>query len=137
MALVRTCALPHRRVPALFGCHAAFESKGENNVLKTYRSGLSAAVLAAGLAGLTLMSAFAQKDNVPVNQDRVALGADEVKQLVELMDKDKSGKVSKAEFMAFFAAEFDRLDKDHSGELDVKELEKSLMRPAARVKVSR
>jgi Ca2+-binding EF-hand superfamily protein len=106
-------------------------------VLKTYRIALTTTVLATGLAGVSLMTAFAQKESVPVNQDRVALGTDEVKQLVELMDADKSGKVSKAEYMAFFSAEFDRLDKDHSGELDVKELEKSLMRPAARVKVSR
>lgn len=106
-------------------------------MLRTYRIGLTTALLTAGLAGMSLMTAFAQKDSVPVTQDRVALGADETKQLLELMDKDKSGKVSKAEFMAFFSAEFDRLDKDHSGELDVKELEKSIMRPAARVKTSK
>jgi Ca2+-binding EF-hand superfamily protein len=41
------------------------------------------------------------------------------------MDADKNGKISRAEFMAFMAAEFDRLDVDKSGELDVKELEKS------------
>ena len=38
------------------------------------------------------------------------------------MDTDKSGKVSRAEFMAFMSAEFDRLDVNHDGELDVKEL---------------
>jgi Ca2+-binding EF-hand superfamily protein len=38
------------------------------------------------------------------------------------MDTDKSGKISKAEFMAFMEAEFNRLDKDKSGELDPKEL---------------
>jgi hypothetical protein len=106
-------------------------------VFKTYRIGLTTTVLAVGLAGMGLMTAFAQKDSVPVSQDKVALGADEVKQLIQLMDTDKSGKVSKAEFMAFFSAEFDRLDKDKSGELDAKELEKSLLRPAGRVKVSR
>ena len=105
-------------------------------MLRTCKIALTTTVLTIGLAGMSLMTAFAQKEIVPVNQNRVALGSDEVKQLVELMDTDKSGKVSKAEYMAFFSAEFDRLDKDKSGELDVKELEKSLMRPAARAKAS-
>jgi Ca2+-binding EF-hand superfamily protein len=43
-------------------------------------------------------------------------------QLLQLMDKDKNGKVSRAEFMAFMAAEFDRLDVNHDGELDPNEL---------------
>ena len=38
------------------------------------------------------------------------------------MDKDQNGKVSKEEFMMFMSAEFDRLDKDKSGALDVNEL---------------
>jgi Ca2+-binding EF-hand superfamily protein len=46
----------------------------------------------------------------------------EVTQLLLLMDKDKNGKVSREEFMAFMSAEFDRLDVDHNGELDVNEL---------------
>jgi Ca2+-binding EF-hand superfamily protein len=45
--------------------------------------------------------------------------------LLLLMDADKSGKVSRAEFMAFMTSEFDRLDINHDGELDVKELEQS------------
>ena len=60
----------------------------------------------------------------------VDLAADEVKQLVVLMDADKNGRISKAEFMKFMEAEFDRLDKDKSGELDTKELAKSLVRPS-------
>ena len=62
------------------------------------------------------------------------LGEEEVKQLLLLMDTDKSGKVSRQEYMNFMAAEFDRLDTDKSGELDVKELAKSQLRvshPAA------
>jgi Ca2+-binding EF-hand superfamily protein len=58
------------------------------------------------------------------------LGEDDVKQLVLLMDTDKSGKVSRQEFMNFMAAEFDRLDQDKSGELDVKELAQSRIRPS-------
>ena len=43
----------------------------------------------------------------------------QVKQLLSLMDQDRNGKVSRAEFMAFMAAEFDRLDVNKDGELDV------------------
>ena len=56
---------------------------------------------------------------------KVAAGVVDVTQLVLLMDADKNGKISKREFMDFMSAEFDRLDTDKSGELDVKELEKS------------
>jgi Ca2+-binding EF-hand superfamily protein len=38
------------------------------------------------------------------------------------MDRDQSGKGSHEEFMAFMEAEFQRLDKNKDGELDVKEL---------------
>jgi hypothetical protein len=47
------------------------------------------------------------------------------KKLLLLMDADKNGKVSRAEFMAFTAAEFDRLDTIKEGEQDVKELERT------------
>jgi hypothetical protein len=87
---------------------------------------IAGAVLFAGVA------AIAQKQGVPEKQDKVALGTDEVKQLLTLMDTDRSGKISKKEFMDFMSAEFDRLDKDHSGELDAKELINSAIRPAAR-----
>jgi hypothetical protein len=55
----------------------------------------------------------------------VAAGEVDVKQLLILMDTDKNGRISRKEFMDFMAAEFDRLDTDKSGELDVTELEKS------------
>jgi Ca2+-binding EF-hand superfamily protein len=44
------------------------------------------------------------------------------------MDHDKSGRVSEAEFMNFMKAKFKRLDKDHGGELDVRELTESQIR---------
>jgi Ca2+-binding EF-hand superfamily protein len=44
------------------------------------------------------------------------------------MDTDKNGKISRQEYLNFMAAEFDRLDTDKSGELDVKELTKSQFR---------
>jgi hypothetical protein len=64
--------------------------------------------------------------SVPVPKpEYVAAGTEEAMKLLRLMDTDKSGKVSRAEFMAFMAAEFDRLDIDHDGELDLKELKNS------------
>jgi Ca2+-binding EF-hand superfamily protein len=45
--------------------------------------------------------------------------------LLLLMDRDQNGKVSKEEFMNFMAAEFERLDKNKDGELDVNELTQS------------
>jgi Ca2+-binding EF-hand superfamily protein len=50
------------------------------------------------------------------------MGEEEVKQLLLLIDTDKKGKISKQEWMKFMEAEFDRLDKDKSGQLDIKEL---------------
>src|SRR5579863_922101 len=75
-------------------------------------------------------SAIAQKveRSVPKQQRAIALGEDEVKQLLLLMDTDKNGKISKQEFMKFMEAEFDRLDTDKSGELDAKELTQSQVR---------
>ena len=58
----------------------------------------------------------------------VVLGEAEAKQLLFLMDKDKNGRVSKQEFMSFMEAEFDRLDINKDGELDVKELTKTRVR---------
>ena len=43
-------------------------------------------------------------------------------ELLRLMDKDQNGQVSRKEFMDFMAAEFDRLDVDKNGSLDVGEL---------------
>jgi hypothetical protein len=78
---------------------------------------------------------FAQKAAVPKTQDKIALGDDEVKQLLILIGQDRNGKITKREWMKFMEAEFDRLDKNKSGELDSKELMQSRLRvsPFARV----
>lgn len=55
----------------------------------------------------------------------VIAGEAEARRLLLLMDADKNGKVSRVEFMSFMAAEFDRLDVNKDGELDVKELANS------------
>ena len=64
----------------------------------------------------------AQKAAVPTPQDTLALGEEEVKQLLLLMDTDKNGKISKQEWIKFMEAEFQRLDVEKRGELDLKQL---------------
>ncbi len=83
--------------------------------------------LAVFLASLT--ATFAQRASTPKAHDKYALGEADVKELLLLMDTDKNGKISKAEYMGFMEKEFDRLDKDHSGELDPQELTQSQLRP--------
>ena len=58
----------------------------------------------------------------------LALGEEEVRQLLLLMDTNQNGKISKQEFLKFVEAEFDRLDTDKSGQLDPKELTQSQLR---------
>jgi pyruvate/2-oxoglutarate dehydrogenase complex dihydrolipoamide acyltransferase (E2) component len=59
------------------------------------------------------------------NPAEVAAASPEAVRLLRLMDTDKNGKISHAEYIAFMEAEFQRLDVNHDGELDLKELEKS------------
>jgi hypothetical protein len=68
-----------------------------------------------------------EPSQVPATQDekKLAAGEREAKKMLLLMDTDKSGKVSKQEFMNFMEAEFQRLDINKDGELDVKELTQS------------
>jgi hypothetical protein len=73
-------------------------------------------------------TAIAQKQSVPKPPDKLALGEDQVKELVLLMETSKNGKISKLEYMHFMEAEFNRLDKSNSGELDPKELKQPKLR---------
>lgn len=50
-----------------------------------------------------------------------------VRRLLRLMDKDKSGTVSKNEFMNYFSERFDRLDVDHNRRLMPDELRPMLI----------
>jgi hypothetical protein len=93
---------------------------------------VSAALLGLVAAAALLQMAVAQKvdKSVPKWQRTLALGEEEVKELLLLMDTNQNGKISKKEFMTFMEAEFDRLDRDKSGELDPKELQESRIRPS-------
>jgi Ca2+-binding EF-hand superfamily protein len=77
------------------------------------------------VTGTMLGNAAAQKAAVPKPQNKLAMGEDEVKQLLPLMNTDTKGMVSKQEFMKFMEAEFERLDKSKKGELNVRELTQS------------
>jgi hypothetical protein len=81
----------------------------------TFRPG----TVAAGQATNTPAAATA------IDPQKAIAGEIEAKKMLLLMDADKDGKVSKEEFMKFMEAEFDRMDKNHDGYLDVKELERS------------
>lgn len=80
-----------------------------------------AALSAAGTMTGTAMAADFDRESAAVDES--------TKQLLLLMDKDQNGKVSRAEFMNFWAEEFDRLDTNKDGELDVNELTKLRVRP--------
>jgi hypothetical protein len=98
----------------------------------------------AGVAGVLALSMVVRTadaagqvsaTNAPIftpDSKPVAAGEYEAKKLLLLMDADKGGTVSKREFMDFMAAEFDRLDVNHDGVLDVKELEQSQLMQAHR-----
>jgi len=61
-------------------------------------------------------------------EKKLAAATEAAKELVLVMDTNKTGKVSKEEWMKFMEAEFDRLDTNHTGQLDVKELTHSRVR---------
>jgi hypothetical protein len=96
-------------------------------------------VAIAGLVASWAMlgTAVAQKAAAPKPQDKLALGEDEVKQLLLHMDTDKNGKIAKQDWMKFMEAEFERLDKSKNGQLDVKELTQSKLRVSHPVSVGK
>lgn len=84
---------------------------------------LFAALLAIGPSAKT--ASPQGKQEVPKQRNQQEPRDAEVKRLLLLMDTDKNGKISKKEWMTFMEAEFDRLDKDKTGELTPAELAQS------------
>jgi hypothetical protein len=70
-------------------------------------------------------TAAAQKSSVPKPQDRLALGEENVKQLLLLMETDSDGNVSRQSYMKYMEAEFRRLDKSNAGQLNARQLNQS------------
>jgi hypothetical protein len=77
------------------------------------------------VAGTMLCSAAAQKASVLRQQNALAMGEDQIRQLLLLMPTDSNGMVSRQEYMKFMEAEFNRLDKEKKGELDARKLAQS------------
>jgi hypothetical protein len=86
---------------------------------------IAAMVTLLAAAGTALCSASAQKMPLPQPQDNLAMGEDQVKQLLLLMPTDKNGMVSRQDYVKFMETEFDRLDKEKKGELDARRLAQS------------
>jgi len=74
------------------------------------------------IALMSATGAVALTDVASKPRDKFAQANENVKELLLLLDTDKSGKISKQEWMNFMEAEFNKLDKDGNGELDPKEL---------------
>lgn len=72
-------------------------------------------------------SIFVAPNVMATPQNLHAAARAKVAQLIELMDRDKNGQVSKEEFLQFMSTEFDRLDADKSGALSRQELSKSVI----------
>ena len=92
-----------------------------------------AGLFAAGTAVPVAVAAQNTSQAAARKEKNIAAGEKEARKLLLLMDKDQNGKVSKQEFMSFMETEFERLDKDKNGELDVKELTESRVRTSGAV----
>jgi len=77
-----------------------------------------------GAGGALAGSAIAQ-NTASKQPDKFAEVNGRVRELMLLMDTDKNGKISKQEWMSFMEAEFNQLDKDGKGEVDLKQLSQS------------
>jgi Ca2+-binding EF-hand superfamily protein len=75
----------------------------------------------------TALVAHADETN-PMNSK---LSQSLVRQLLIVMDIDQSGQISKQEFMDYMSNEFDKLDVNKSGELDISELKMLRYKPNA------
>jgi len=87
------------------------------------------AVLFAAGARMGTAQAPAAAPETKQKEKKLEQGEIEAKRLLLLMDRDQNGKVSREEFMNFMTQEFERLDINKDGELDVKELTQTRLMP--------
>lgn len=70
----------------------------------------------AGNALAQTTTASPKRPNIP------AIAEQNAREIMLLMDTDKDGRISRKEWMDFMSKEFDRLDTDHNGYIDQKDL---------------
>jgi hypothetical protein len=91
------------------------------------RGAIAASATGQSEKSTSVLSATPEAEKTDIDKN-LAAATEAAKQLLLAMDTNKSGKVSKEEWMKFMKAEFDRLDANHRGQLDVKELTPSRVR---------
>jgi uncharacterized protein YneF (UPF0154 family) len=84
---------------------------------------LPTALLLGAITGIS----FAQKQNVPKPVDTPAMIEQHAKELMVLIKPDKEGMVTKEQWMKFMSEEFDRLDTNHDGKINQKDLQESML----------
>ena len=84
-------------------------------------------VLLAASISIEARAAQSEKSmGAPSSSDaRREAARDAARELLLVMDVNKTGNISKQEWMKYMEAEFDRLDINHTGQLDFKELSRS------------
>jgi Ca2+-binding EF-hand superfamily protein len=78
---------------------------------------------------LTVNTAVARQSSTAKLQDNYALGQPGVEDLLPLMDADHDGTVTEQEFMGYMKTEFQRLDKDETGAVDLSQLMQTGVHP--------
>jgi hypothetical protein len=91
---------------------------------KTTRMFLISAIAAVFTVGIATGTPYQTSQT----SDSDSLSPGEVAQLLRLIDVNKTGKITKQQWMDFVATEFDRLDTKKSGVLDSAELSRSRLR---------
>jgi hypothetical protein len=97
-------------------------------MLRRHTLALASLAISTLLAAGTAIGTALARDASRPRQDNVAMGTEEITRVLPLIEQDKNGKISKQAFMSYMEAEFERLDKDKTGALDVKELTQSGLR---------
>lgn len=82
-------------------------------------------VIAAGAAQSEKATPPAGSAGTP---DKVAAGRPYALELLLLIDTDKDNRVSKKEWMTFMEKEFDKLDTNHDGYIDLTDMQRTRLR---------